>query len=98
MRFQQFLVGMGQPNLSYGSGGLTFLQPQRPVGEIQVATPQRNGARRYQNDLLTPAPQSQQVFDQRFQPGAIEPPGACIHQQCGAHLDDHAPRRRQRVA
>ncbi len=35
-------------------------------------------------------PQTQQVLDQRLEPGPVEPPGLLIDEQGGPHLDDDA--------
>ena len=88
---EQVLVRMREPYLAHGSGRLALLEPQRSLGQPQLAAPERNGAGGNQDQLLAALAQPQQVFDERLEPGAIDPPALRIHQQRRAHLHDDAP-------
>ena len=60
---------MREPDLPHRGGGLALLQPQRPLGESELTAAEGDGAGGHQDDLLIPLAQTQQVLDQRFQPG-----------------------------
>jgi hypothetical protein len=70
---------------------LAFLQAQRAAGQVQVTPPQRDRAGGDEDHLLAAAAQPAQVFHQRLEPRAVEPPGFLIDQQRRADLHDHAP-------
>ena len=90
VRLQQFLVGVGETNLSNGGGGLTLLELELRAGQTQLPPPERNRAGGHQDHVLAPLAQARDVGGQLLQPRTIEPPLRTIDQQRGAHLDDDA--------
>ena len=89
VRFQQFLVGVRQANLSHRRRRLALLQPELPGAQAQVPPPQGDGAGRDQDDLLAAFAQPRHVRRKSFQPGAIQAAFFGVHQQGRPDLDDH---------
>jgi hypothetical protein len=61
-----------------------------------MTPPERDRPGGHQHDLLTLSPQSHHVFDERFEPGAIETPRFAIDEQRRTHLDHDAAGTNQR--
>ena len=88
---QELLISVCEADLPDGRGRLAFLQAQRPLRKFKLAASERDGARGYEDHLLAPLTKTQEILDERLEPGAIDPAGLRVNEQCGAHLDDDAP-------
>ena len=77
---EQFLVGMGEPDLPNRGGGLTLLQTQGALRQRQMTPAERDRTRRNQQDFLAALPQPDEVLHQGFEPGTVQTAGIGIHQ------------------
>src|SRR6185312_4351082 len=73
--------------LSGGGGGLTFLQLQRPRGQLQQAAAQRDGAGRDQDHPGAVFLQRRDIGAERLQPDTAQLTRGAIHQQGRTDLD-----------
>ena len=92
---QDLLVRMGQPDLTGRGRGLTFLQPRGTRIDTQGPGAERNGARRYDHDLLAGGAHGRDLRTDCLQPIALQFAGRPVHEQCRTDLQDTAPDLRQ---
>jgi hypothetical protein len=83
---------MRKNDLSGCRCGLALLEPRAALFEVQLAPPERDGARRDDDDFLAGAAEIRDVRANALEPRSIH--GACllIHEQRRADLDDDAAR------
>ena len=86
------LIGVGEVDLSHGRGGLRLLQPERPARKAERASPERNGARRHEDDVAPLRFKLSHVVANGFEPGLLQGAGRAVGQQRRADLNGDAPR------
>src|SRR5262245_10627472 len=83
---------MRQDDLPRRSRRLALLEPRAALLEVQLAPPERDGARRDADDILAGATHLGHVRAYAFEPRAIHGARLLIDEQRRADLDDDAPR------
>ena len=97
VRQHRLLERVRQSNLTGRCGGLFLFQPQIVVRQAETPPAGRDGARRYDQHLLTRGAARGHVRRKRLQPRTAHLSGFVVDDQRGADLDDHTSRGRETV-
>src|SRR5450631_4583215 len=91
-------IGVREPHLADGGGGLAFLEPQTGMLETERTPSESYRPGRNQKDLLALSFERRQVGNEASEPFAVKRARIGVDKQPGTYFDDDAPRAREMIA
>src|SRR5260370_37405052 len=96
MAGERLLIGVGEPDLPVGGGGLLLPEPETSSEKAEISAAYRDRPGRHQDDILATGTAAGNVVSQGIEPRAPDLT-AVRSQQCRTDLHNEAPRTDQRL-